>query len=510
MTSPSLKNRPTTRWSTLRARCSRAVRALLLGVAVGASLPDAALAQSGWDRAPAQRTQIPYRNRTADYQVEQVQSSAPVNVWDGYHTTWTSVDAQGRPTRRPSAQQPASQPIDIRQPAQRTSIAPQTRRQPTIVPLPEAVIRSGVDASRPEPINAASILRGGAAPTRRQTSQQQTPPTAAGFARLVLSPAGPSTATMRTQPAPHVGQDASLSQPMGRVETQGRSMRPGRLQYERQADRLNSDPRESPSLDAQPFPAARPFPQGGAQTISHEEEKAYPLFADRFASELRSFKTTNSDGGSIWNRADNAATDYDLARGDVLLAPPSHSEEQQPDPRDHREGVVMLDGLDAVMNPDAPIDDPYVPIPLSRIRPYHNYSPEGATLCPDPEGRCPEIKELPESWDLAHRNFPHLDMLWVPSNVFYSPLYFEDPALERYGHTHGPLLQPVASVTRFAAQLAGLPYQMAIDPPHRRVYPLGFYRPGECAPKQVPNIPLNAEAAVKAGAVYTGLIFAFP
>jgi len=179
-----------------------------------------------------------------------------------------------------------------------------------------------------------------------------------------------------------------------------------------------------------------------------------------------------------------------------------------------------IGGLEAPLSPlGAGLDDvpkaagpkaPYAPRALADIRPYHSYSPEGVALCPDPTARCPELRPLPDTNQLAERVYPQIDFLWAPSNIFYSPLYFEDPYLERYGHSHGPLLQPLASTSRFALQFVSLPYQMALDPPHRRVYPLGFYRPGECAPKQLPTVPLNGEAAVKAGAVYTGLIFAFP
>jgi hypothetical protein len=59
-------------------------------------------------------------------------------------------------------------------------------------------------------------------------------------------------------------------------------------------------------------------------------------------------------------------------------------------------------------------------------------------------------------------------------------------------------------------QWAGLPYQMVIDPPHCCVYPLGYYRPGECSPKLIYQIPFNFEAAaVEAGAI-TGVYFLFP
>lgn len=108
------------------------------------------------------------------------------------------------------------------------------------------------------------------------------------------------------------------------------------------------------------------------------------------------------------------------------------------------------------------------------------------------------------------RMFPGLIYQWEPSNLYSYPLYFEDPALERYGHTYGDCLQPIASIVRFGVQTVGLPYQMAIDPICCPKYALGWYRPGECAPKLHYQIPLNAKAAAVEAGVITGLFFAIP
>ena len=86
----------------------------------------------------------------------------------------------------------------------------------------------------------------------------------------------------------------------------------------------------------------------------------------------------------------------------------------------------------------------------------------------------------------------------------------EDPALERYGHVHHQCVQPFVSVARFGVQLAGLPYQMTIDPVCKKMYNLGYYRVGECAPKKYYRIPWNTHAAVNEAAVWTGLIYVFP
>lgn len=100
--------------------------------------------------------------------------------------------------------------------------------------------------------------------------------------------------------------------------------------------------------------------------------------------------------------------------------------------------------------------------------------------------------------------------MWEASQLFSNPLYFEDPPLERYGHSHHKLVQPFVSAGRFGTQLIGLPYQMAIDPICKKMYALGWYRPGECVPHKHYQIPLNAKAAIVQGSVVTGLIFLIP
>lgn len=71
---------------------------------------------------------------------------------------------------------------------------------------------------------------------------------------------------------------------------------------------------------------------------------------------------------------------------------------------------------------------------------------------------------------------------WTASSLCHKPLYFENIQLERYGHSHGPFLQPVHSAAHFFISLASWPYQATIHPANECQYALGFYRPGNCAP----------------------------
>lgn len=159
--------------------------------------------------------------------------------------------------------------------------------------------------------------------------------------------------------------------------------------------------------------------------------------------------------------------------------------------------------------------------PITSIQPFRDYDPKGGDpcehLCPLP-GKCPPNKDYlcPEEYALAgsgstDRVFAPLDYYWLPSNTYHNPLYFEDPTLERYGHVHfHDCVEPLFSMARFGAQVVGLPYQMALDPVCRRQYALGWYRPGDFAPKKIYQVPLNGRAAATAAGVYAGLFWLVP
>lgn len=108
------------------------------------------------------------------------------------------------------------------------------------------------------------------------------------------------------------------------------------------------------------------------------------------------------------------------------------------------------------------------------------------------------------------RQFAPTTYTWKASALCHKPLYFEDVSLERYGHSWGPILQPLVSGGKFFATLPILPYEMGIEPPCECVYVLGYYRPGSCAPYMLFPIPLSIRGGlVEAGAV-VGAVFVIP
>jgi hypothetical protein len=112
--------------------------------------------------------------------------------------------------------------------------------------------------------------------------------------------------------------------------------------------------------------------------------------------------------------------------------------------------------------------------------------------------------------EVAERMFADSVLTWKASGVCHKPLYFEDVQLERYGHEWGPVVQPALSTVRFFGDLAVLPYKMGIHPPHECQYPLGYYRPGDCAPWTHGPVPISLRGALSQAAFVTGTAWALP
>jgi hypothetical protein len=110
----------------------------------------------------------------------------------------------------------------------------------------------------------------------------------------------------------------------------------------------------------------------------------------------------------------------------------------------------------------------------------------------------------------AQRTWLASTLLYHASSICHKPLYFEEVQLERYGHTAGPFRQPIISGAHFMLNLAMLPYHMGINPPTECQYPLGYYRPGSCAPWMIPPIPLSLEGAKWEIATALGMIYLIP
>ncbi len=116
----------------------------------------------------------------------------------------------------------------------------------------------------------------------------------------------------------------------------------------------------------------------------------------------------------------------------------------------------------------------------------------------------------PFSKPFEPRHFAETTFMWKASALCHKPLYFEDVQLERYGHSWGPGVQPVVSSAMFFATVPILPYKMGMDLPWECVYPLGYYRPGDCAPYMIPPVPVSVRGAAAEAAAVTGGILLIP
>lgn len=93
--------------------------------------------------------------------------------------------------------------------------------------------------------------------------------------------------------------------------------------------------------------------------------------------------------------------------------------------------------------------------------------------------------------DEVERNWQSQTFTWTATSLCHKPLYFENIQLERYGHSAGPILQPLQSTVHFFRSFVTLPVHMTLNPPRECQYALGYYRPGNCAPWLVPRLPFN-------------------
>jgi len=168
--------------------------------------------------------------------------------------------------------------------------------------------------------------------------------------------------------------------------------------------------------------------------------------------------------------------------------------------------VEPLDANPAIAQDASDLGKTRLRTDIREIRPTLGYAMRNIDAGQLPEG----FNEKLDQGDYIARQSSPAVLQWAPTNLYHNPLYFEDPALERYGHTYPPVVQPFASAGRFATQLVGLPYQMTLHPVHSREYTLGYYRPGECAPKKHYQIPFNEEAAIVQAAAMAGFFLIFP
>ena len=135
--------------------------------------------------------------------------------------------------------------------------------------------------------------------------------------------------------------------------------------------------------------------------------------------------------------------------------------EQQPTEED----LTRTLNDDSGMRLPPPVRDPNAMPKITEIIPNPKRRPANAQRAIPEEDPKSYVKLDKEHLPYLPRSFPEFTYNFEAANVYANPMYFEDPHLERYGHTLHPIVQPFASSALFALQVGGLPYQMAINPP---------------------------------------------
>jgi hypothetical protein len=124
------------------------------------------------------------------------------------------------------------------------------------------------------------------------------------------------------------------------------------------------------------------------------------------------------------------------------------------------------------------------------------------------------MAQLPEVFqDTGYgRGWGSLSYSWDAPAVKYSPLYFEQPELERYGNEYCLGMQPLVSGLAFFLSVPTLPYQMGIEGNSicAEVYDLGYDRPGDCVPYSIHALPFSWTGVATQAAATTGLVFIWP
>jgi hypothetical protein len=154
--------------------------------------------------------------------------------------------------------------------------------------------------------------------------------------------------------------------------------------------------------------------------------------------------------------------------GVVSLQPLTAQEDKK------EQGDVILDklfGFDVLKLTENPT---YPQILMKDLQSDRRYF-ESALVAEPTRLQGPEIGPYPWS---AH------GYCWESPSFCFSPLYFEQPNLERYGQGVGRPFTSASSAVAFVVDVTTLPIALICSPPCSKSCTLGHHRPGDCAPYQ--------------------------
>ena len=131
------------------------------------------------------------------------------------------------------------------------------------------------------------------------------------------------------------------------------------------------------------------------------------------------------------------------------------------------------------------------------------------TLPPDEQGR---VAAPPYECSLSDREFA-IDTgrdwtqtwyTWKASGLCHKPLYFEQSHMERYGHSWGPVLDPVISGSAFLWQLAVLALQNGLGAARRMHLSAGPLSPRQLRSALYRAVPVELTRGGGPGGCYNG------
>lgn len=252
-----------------------------------------------------------------------------------------------------------------------------------------------------------------------------------------------------------------------------------------------------------PAEAGNPFDSGAQAPMATEEDRSVP----EDGSDLPGEQTNPDTALTPAVPASDGATRPGVPADKLFL---QSQQKQQPEKLPTEEDLTQMLNDDNGMRLPPPVRDPNAMPKITEIIPNPKERPSSSARPIPEQDEKNYVKLDREHVPYVARAFPEFTYTFQAANVWAHPLYFEDPHLERYGHTRHPIVQPFYSTGLFAMQVVGLPYQMAINPLSEKVYPLGWYLPGDNVPYRIRQIPLSAKgAAVEAGLIL-GTKFATP
>ncbi|MGA7501389.1 MAG: hypothetical protein WBX00_32045, partial [Isosphaeraceae bacterium] len=431
----------------------------------------------------------------------------------------------------PTTAEPGQAPAT---PLATTPTPPQGTTSEDLPPLPEQTARESEpkrdDAKAKAPAAEPVLPAGDAAPPAEALVPDDLPPLPQGAAgdadpKTKLDPLPPAAEEPPALPPgvrgnPPVGLD-SISKPAPVAETDPTQP----VAADSAAPQTAGG--ASPAALKTPQPAGavgtRPGPETAAPTVVNEAAVAVPAPAPAPAQAGARITEPAAAAPLAAPAAMGAAMGPAAASNSDFFIPQRENPPStlRPDLQRRVDEIARMQEEELTRKQTRPVPDPQPPVAgapdsITDLR-TQTQTQVDISRAPSPaEARPIRAIPVPEDWvPLGRREWSAQRKYWAAAATCHMPLYFQDPMLERYGHSveqyFGPLgrymaypvddhtqttqrnqmVQPFFSVGLFAWQIITLPYALVVDPPWEAQYDLGYWRPGDKIPTDLYYQPLH-------------------